>query len=294
MHPIKAKVVNYLERANAGTSSMSEETIERAGRAFISMLHKRFNTQYNDDFRLRMSNIGRPTCQLQMKKAGAPAENEKYFFLMQMMIGDMHEIMAIAIMEAAGVNITSQKERAEFAADGVVIKGESDLSVDEGDGDQIWDVKSCSPWSFEHKFSKGFDAIAENDAFGYVSQGYSYAEGTGKKFGGWIAIQKVTGEWSICEAPQDVKTHDAAIERAKDVVKTVVEDAPFKRCFEDIEEKWYKKPTGNRTLDIACKYCEFKWTCWPGLQYLPSIPSKAKNPTRKYYTVIKETENDEC
>ncbi len=292
MHPIKTKVVNYLERSNTEAAGMSKEIIARAGQAFMDMLEKQFNEKYDDEFKLRMSNIGKPTCQLQMKANKAPKENEKYSFPMVMMIGHMHEMLAIAIMEAAGVEIEALQEKCELDADGTKIKGSSDVTISK----KIWDVKSCSPWSFEHKFSKGFAAVAHDDAFGYVGQGFGYAEGSGKKFGGWIAINKTTGEWEICEAPEDVATHEAVIKDVKKTVRTIVSGAPFKRSFNDVPEKFRKTETGNRTLKIACQYCAYKWTCWEGLKFLPSIPSSAKNPDRKYYTFVKEKESDnvEC
>ena len=70
---------------------------------------------------------------------------------------------------------------------------------------KIYDIKTASPYAFDSKFGEwgGYNKIKEDDTFGYVAQGYSYSYAGKSKFGGWIAINKSTGEWAICEAPEE-------------------------------------------------------------------------------------------
>ena len=36
-----------------------------------------------------------------------------------------------------------------------------------------------------------------------LCKGHMYSEADNSPFGGWIAVNKVTGEFAVCEAPED-------------------------------------------------------------------------------------------
>ena len=78
----------------------------------------------------------------------------------------------------------------------------------------------------------GFNEVVKDDTFGYASQGFLYSEGQGKNFGGWIAINKSTGEWTVCETPA---LHDEykkiALDKAKENFKALQKGVPFNRFF---------------------------------------------------------------
>ena len=57
------KVHRYLDKAVKGTATMSDDTIEQVVSHIRDSLKKQFSPQQKD-FRIRMSNIGRPYCQL--------------------------------------------------------------------------------------------------------------------------------------------------------------------------------------------------------------------------------------
>ena len=176
------------------------------------------------------------------------------------------------------------------------INGTYDIEI----GNSIYDIKSASPWAFEHKFGDegGFNSIVEDDSFGYLSQGYLYSESENKKFGGWIVINKSTGEWLVTETPtEDEKYKNIAINLSKENLHALDEGKPFRRCFSDIEETFRKIPTGNRVLGIVCSFCPYKFPCWgkDKLQYLPQQQSKGKSPKWVYYTEVnnpRETNED--
>jgi len=110
-----------------------------------------------------------------------------------------------------------------------------------------------------------------------------------KTLGGWIAINKSTGEWTICETPKEHSEYKKkALDTAKDNVKAIKEGKPFKRCFSDIAETFRSKPTGNRVLGFVCSYCPYKLPCWGSdkLQLLPQQQSKGKNPKWVWYTSV--------
>ena len=65
----------------------------------------------------------------------------------------------------------------------------------------------------------------------------------------------------------------------------------FQRNFDDVEETWYKKPTGNRKLASACTFCDYRYSCWPDLEYRKKAKSKSAH-AYEYYTLFKEEEKD--
>ena len=114
-----------------------------------------------------------------------------------------------------------------------------------------------------------------------------YAKADDKDFGGWIAIDKSSGEWAIVETPINDKEHfEKAVKQAEENTKALNSDAPFKRIYEDEEEYFNKKPTGNRILKKECSFCPYKKACWGDIQHLPQQQSKAMNPKYYWYTKL--------
>lgn len=248
-------------------------------------LDRTFNEAPKEKFTIRMSNVGKPLCQLQMEQSGVKAEQPSYSHKMKMLIGDLHEAAAVVIMKAAGVPVEAENQKVSLDLGSMVLEGTYDVKI----AGHIYDIKSASAYSFSHKFSEasgGFDALAKSDSFGYIGQGFGYAEADKSRFGGWIAIDKSTGEWAVVEVP-DYKYEELkadALANIETAVSTLLSDAPFERKFADQEETYYKKATGCRTLGYECSWCSYKHTCWPGVQYKPQPSSKGQNPRWYYYT----------
>ena len=278
------KIQEMLSRSVKERVDISEEMIEEFGEACKQASKKQFTEQRDPNFSIRMSGIGKPLCQLQMEKQNKTSEPPPYNFKMRVLFGDLIEAAAIGIMKAAGIKIQSEQKEVHNEIAGVKIKGTYDIEID----DKIYDIKSASPWAYTNKFSKGFNSVEEDDNFGYVVQGSLYSDSAGKPFGGWIVINKSTGEWQIVETPkynEDYKTK--ALETAKTNIDALVNDKPFERCFEDVPETFNKVTTGNRVLNTVCSFCSYKKACWgKDLQFLPQQQSKAKSPRWFWYTKI--------
>lgn len=278
-------VKNFLQRAAVEPPDVPlDDLIEEAGENFKASLRKQFQSDKRT-FGIRMSNVGRPSCQLWMQKHKADKQEAKpYDFIMKMLMGDAIECIALFVMKAAGVDVQDVSGKVTLELDGRQIDGEYDVIID----DKVWDVKSASPYSFQNKF-KDFDSLAKDDTFGYVSQGFGYAEASGKKFGGWIAVNKVTGEWKFVEADNSKEMHHKVLGDIKETYDLITSDSTeFKRCFDDVAETYRKVPTGNRHISRTCDFCEFKHECWPNLQYRESAASQARVKPWKYYTVYNE------
>ena len=293
MNSILHKVQLYLDKATKDTVKVDSKLVEEFGEACKNALLKQFSEPRKENKSPRMSSIGRPLCQLQMEAKGIKGEGAPYNYKMRNTFGDLIEAVAIFVMKSAGVNIEDEHKKVQYEKDGTIIDGEYDTKIDQ----KIWDIKSASPYSFEKKFgeSGGFEAVAEDDAFGYVPQGYLYSESLKLPFGGWIVINKSTGEWTVCETPiADSEYRSKALSLAINNAKALENDEPFKKCYEDIEETFRGKKTGNRVLGTVCSFCPYKLPCWGSkVQLLPQQQSQGKNPKWVWYTEVNNPRKDE-
>ena len=78
-HRAEIALHQYMEDAVQGKTEMSEETIEQVSSDIAEALQKQFGSgKSRGDFKLRMSNVGRPTCQLWYEKNKPEYEDIQY------------------------------------------------------------------------------------------------------------------------------------------------------------------------------------------------------------------------
>ena len=280
-HPAELLVHQYMSDALSGKTEMPDSVIEQVGKDVMDALRKQFGSgESRKDFRLRMSNLGRPTCQLWFEKnkpelASAKPNN----FMMNMMLGDIVEAVFKGLLKASGVKY-EDPENVELEVDDIKINGTYDLVID----DAVDDIKSASSWSYDNKF-ESFETLSEGDAFGYIAQLVGYAKASNKKVGGWWVVNKANGKFKYVSA----KNVDATKEMNK-IKATVqkVKENKFERCFEPVEETFRGKPTGNKVLGTNCSFCDYKNSCWENLQELPSVMSKAQFPKVVSYVELRK------
>ena len=293
MNTILHKVQTYLDKVSREPVVISEELVDAFGESCKALLRKQFSEERQSQFKPRMSNIGRPLCQLQMEAKGIKGEGAPYNSKMRNTFGDLIEALSIFVMKSAGVEIKNEQKEVTHKLGKQSIDGKQDVEID----NKVWDIKSASPYSFDKKFGEagGFSEVVKDDSFGYASQGFLYGESQNKKFGGWIVINKSTGEWTVCETPASVEEHKSkAIKTAEENIKALKSSKPFKKCYSDIPETFRSKPTGNRVLGFVCSYCPYKLPCWgSGLKLLPQQQSKGKNPKWVWYTSVTNPKQDD-
>ena len=270
-HPAELLVHQYMTDALNGKSTMSEEVIEQVGNDVKEALRKQFGGGVKrGDFRLRMSNLGRPTCQLWFdKNKPEEASSKPNNFMMNMMLGDIVEAVFKGLLKGAGVKY-EEPENVTLDLGDTKIAGTYDLVLDGA----VDDVKSASGWSYDNKFVD-YETLREGDAFGYVSQLVGYAKAAKKKIGGWWVVNKANGAFKYVSASN--ANEEEEMRKIKATVETVNANK-FARCFEPIEETFRGKPTGNKILGVNCSFCSYKESCWDNLQQLPSVMSKAQFP----------------
>jgi len=279
-HPAELAINQYLEDATSGKSSMSEETIQQIGKDVMDSVRRQFGGgNSRDEFRLRMSNIGKPTCQLWFaKNKPEKALPKPTTFVMNMLLGDIVEAAFKGIITEAGVAYEDEDNFVQLELNEDTIHGSYDLIMDGA----LDDVKSASDWSYRNKF-ESYDTLSKGDSFGYIGQLAGYAKATGKKAGGWWVVNKANG--NIKYVPADGLDLDAEIAKIQDTVDTVNKNE-FKRCFNPVPETFRGKPSGNTILNPNCKFCDFRFECFPELQELPSKVSQARvKPTVSYITL---------
>lgn len=285
-HKFEVQVQEYLAKLSAGEAPPVDDVlIDQACEEFRAALKKQFTESRSKEFTVRMSNAGRAKCQLWWQK-NHPDQGQpmSYDFAMKMLLGDAIEVLALLIMRASGITIDSYhgKVTLPLRDEGSFINGEYDVIID----DKVWDIKSASPFAFEHKF-KDFQSLQRSDSFGYLAQGYGYAKASGKDLGGWIVINKSTGQWKFVEAPPNNPIYVDVIQATHDYIAT---DKPLFREYEPVEETYRKKPTGNWHIPMECSFCEYKFPCWGDLKYRRCEASQAKNKPWRYYTKYVEPE----
>ena len=283
MNSKEVSLINYLSSIINGKAEMPSHLIDEFGILTKNALKKHFNKE-EKEFTLRMSNVGKPLCQLQMQAKGAKAETKSYDFIVKMMIGDILEALIITLLKAAKIEVKSQHQKVSLGVGDTQIEGEYDIELDDG----IYDIKSVSPFSFTTKFNadNGYDKIKQSDSFGYISQGHGYGMAANKPFKGWIAINKTTGEIVFTDSKHTDEEKKEVYSKIYNTSVALLDEKPFERCFTDVEEVYYSKPTGNRTLGIECSYCPYKHDCWDNLEFRRQLPSKGKNPKWTWYTKI--------
>jgi len=293
MTDILSKVQLYLDKAAKEPVKISDKLVEEFGEACKSALRKQFSEERRKEFKPRMSNIGRPLCQLQMEAKNVKGEGQPYNVKMRNTFGDLIEALAVFVLKSAGVDIEDEQKNVKYKFNGSSIEGRLDVKIDK----KVWDIKSASPYSFEKKFGTagGFEEVVKDDAFGYVSQGYFFSVSEKLPFGGLIVINKSTGEWTVCKTPLvDDQYRVKALQDAKENLKALKNKVPFKRCFNDIEETYRTKKTGNRTLGMICGFCPYKLPCWGSkLQLLQQQQSQGKNPRWVWYTEVNNPRKDD-
>ena len=281
-HPAELALHQYMENAASGKSTMSVETIRQVSLDVSSALARQFGGgNKRDKFGLRMSNVGRPTCQLWFEKN----EPEKALplpttFVMNMMIGDIVEAVFKGLLKEAGVQYEDDAKVTLDLDDDTSVSGTYDIVIDGA----VDDIKSASNWSYTNKF-ESFDTLRQGDAFGYVAQLAGYAKAADKRAGGWWVVNKANGEFKYVPATGiDIDKEVGHIQQTADTL----EENKFERCFDAVPEKFRGKETGNMVLTTECGFCRYRFACWPGLEERPAVASQAKQPKTVAYVSLAE------
>ena len=232
--------------SNGKPANMTEENLD----VFLQNIKEAmlaWNKPYNAEKyagKLRMSILGKPSRQLWYDKFSPKDKKEENAGLnLKFLYGHIIEHLVLYLAELAGHKIEDQQMKVEI--DGVT--GHIDSKID----GEICDVKSASSFSF-NKFQTG--EIVGDDPFGYHAQLSGYETANGTKDGGFLVVDKSTGD--ICFYKPDDMAKPNVKTLIKDLKNTLEQDKPPEKCYPYKEEK-----NGNKTLAIGCQFCPHKWEC---------------------------------
>ena len=209
------------------------------------LLHWSQPSDRNKEFTLRMSNVGRPSRLLwferKAEKRSAPSPSTQIKFL----YGHLLEEILLMLVRLSGHTVTN--EQAEVNVDD--ISGHMDCVID----GEVVDIKTASKFAF-NKFQRG--TLAEDDGFGYLAQISGYEKAMGTENGGFLVINKESGE--LCLYRPDELDKPNIEERIKLQKKKVFSDTMPEPCYEP-EPHGTK---GNMKLPKGCSWCSYKYECY--------------------------------
>jgi hypothetical protein len=225
--------------------NVTDDQIEDFGNYMKEALRDWLTPKANSKPTLRMSNIGKPSRQLwfdmnserEVKGINAPT-------MIKFLYGHILERVVLFLTELGGHEVTDEQK--EIKVNGIL--GHMDCKID----GEVIDIKSASNYAFQ-KFKNG--TLAEDDPFGYMAQlaGYESAEGTDN--GGFLAINKETGELALFQPQElDKPNIDSRIKQIKSQVKNkTLPDF----CYEPVSEG----TSGNFKIARGCTWCPHKFEC---------------------------------
>ncbi len=111
MNNILLKVQQYLDNVSKNPVKLDKQLVQEFGEACKNALLKQFEETRRDKFEVRMSNIGRPLCQLQMEAKGIKGEGQPYNVKMRNTVGDIIEALAIFVMKSSGIKISNEQKK---------------------------------------------------------------------------------------------------------------------------------------------------------------------------------------
>jgi hypothetical protein len=203
---------------------------------------------------LRMSKFGSP-CERKLWLQDHPdacgdVESLSAATRLKFAYGHVLEAIVLELAKKAGHSVERQQDHVEFHG----VPGHLDATID----GELVDVKSANSRGMD-KFK--YHKLESDDPFGYLDQLNLYYRATGLTTGRFhfLAIDKELGHLVLDTYKVDDKRDMAKEVLAKQLMLTNPE--PPKKLATVEEGK-----SGNEGLSLACRYCEFKRTCWPGLR----------------------------
>ena len=247
LNTIVPDIYGLLENLSSGEPlPITEEALDATMASMKeAILHWATPRPRDTDFTVRMSNVGKPSRQMWFEKRDPNGRGSvDGATQIKFLYGHVLEEIVLMLVRMAGHNVTDEQK--EVTVNGIV--GHMDCKIN----GQVVDVKSASKFAF-NKFMKG--TLADDDPFGYLGQlaGYEKAEGTNE--GGFLVINKESGELCMY-VPDDLDKPniDTKINTLLDELKL---DTPPDLCYTPTPDG--KK--GNMQLPKGCTWCKYKYEC---------------------------------
>ena len=241
-------IYQHLELLSDGTPlPISDKEIDETTEAIRScLLAWARPEERNRDFTVRMSNVGKPDRQLWYEKrdpAGrgsidAPTQ-------VKFLYGHLLEEIVLMLVRMTEHKVTDEQK--EVVVEGIT--GHMDCKID----GEVVDIKTASRFAF-NKFKEG--RLAQDDPFGYLGQLAAYEAAEGTENGGFLVLNKESGELCMC-VPDDLDKPNIKTKITNLLSALDLETQPD-FCYPVVPDG--KK--GNMKLSKGCSWCSYKHDCY--------------------------------
>ena len=230
---------------------VSDEDIDNFGEAIKDVVKHWATPKARDNNTLRMSNIGKPSRQLwyDLKYKREESSFEDSHLPIKFLYGHLLEEVLLFLVKMSGHKVEDEQKEVEVKG----VKGHIDCKID----GEVIDIKTASGFAF-NKFRNG--TLREDDPFGYMAQLAGYEEAEGTTNGGFLVINKESGELTLYQPEELDKPYAPKV--IEDIKESLNNNEPPEFCYEPIPEG----KSGNMKLPKNCSYCNHKFRCYPDLR----------------------------
>ena len=230
---------------------ISEEEIDNFGEAIKDVVRHWATPKARDNNTLRMSNIGKPQRKLWFDFKYKNNENfkEEDHLPIKFLYGHLLEEVLLFLVRITKHSVTDEQKEVEVKG----VKGHIDCKID----GEVIDIKTASGFAF-NKFKNG--TLREDDPFGYMAQLAGYEEAEGTTNGGFLVINKESGELTLYQPEELDKPYAPKV--IEDIKESLESNEPPDFCYDPVPEG----KSGNMKLPKNCVYCPHKFKCYPNLR----------------------------
>lgn len=239
-----------------GVELKEEEKKELGSKLVDAVLQGLGKKEEQPKGQLRMSNFGTPCKRKLWYTINRPeaAEEIQPWTRFKFAYGHVLETIVLWLAKKSNHSVVGEQEKIEF--NGII--GHRDAIID---GLTV-DIKSAN--------SRGMDKFKEhqlesNDPFGYLDQLSLYTKASTKddrlmikKEAAFLAVDKELGHLVL----DKYKVKDITEEEIEATKEMLRQSEPPRRHYDPVKDG----ESGNYKLGMECRYCDHKWSCWPGLR----------------------------
>ncbi len=199
----------------------------------------------NKDFTVRMSNVGKPARQLWFEKRDKDSKRDiDAPTQLKFLYGHLLEEIVLMLVRMAGHTVTDEQKEVDIKG----IKGHMDCKIN----GEVVDVKTASRFAF-NKFQN--NGLANDDPFGYLGQLSAYEAAEGTSNGGFLVMNKESGE--LCMHLPDQEDKMNITNKIDTLIPALELDTAPELCY-DVVADGIK---GNMKLPKGCAWCKYKYEC---------------------------------
>ena len=230
---------------------ISDKDIDDFGEAIKDVIRHWATPKSRDSNTLRMSNIGKPGRQLwyDLKYKKEESSFEDSYLPIKFLYGHLLEEVLLFLVKMSGHKVEDEQKEVEVKG----VKGHIDCKID----GEVIDIKTASGFAF-NKFKNG--TLREDDPFGYMAQLAGYEEAEGTTNGGFLVINKESGELTLYQPEELDKPYAPKV--IEDIKESLESNEPPDFCYDPVPEG----KSGNMKLPKNCVYCPHKFKCYPNLR----------------------------